>query len=140
MQSRLADPTDPETFRRCVLDPSERDRHPEILRLHRDLLELRRNDPVFRSQRSDRVFGALLSPDAFVIRFRDPDADDRLLLINLGVETLLRETAEPLLAPPSRRVWSPRWSSEHPDYGGGGAVHPFQQDGLFLPARSATVL
>ena len=140
MQSRLADPTDPETFRRCVLDPSERDRHPEILRLHRDLLELRRNDPVFRSQRSDRVFGALLSPDAFVIRFRDPDAGDRLLLINLGVETLLRETAEPLLAPPSRRAWSPRWSSEHPDYGGGGAVHPFQKDGLFLPARSATVL
>jgi maltooligosyltrehalose trehalohydrolase len=140
MQSRLADPTDLDTFRRCVLDPSERDRHPEVLRLHRDLLELRRSDPVFRAQRAECVVGALLSPEAFVIRFRDPDAGDRLLLMNLGVETLLRETAEPLLAPPGGRVWSTRWTSEHPDYGGGGVVHPFQEGGLFLPARSATVL
>jgi len=139
-QAALADPTDPETFRRCVLDPAERDRRPEALRLHRDLLELRRSDPVFRAQRSDRLFGALLSTEAFVLRFLDSEAGDRLLLINLGDDLSLRELAEPLLAPPRGGSWTVRWSSEHPDYGGGGTVPPFQSERLFLSGRSATVL
>jgi maltooligosyltrehalose trehalohydrolase len=139
-QAALTDPSDPETFRRCVLDPSERERHPETLRLHHDLLELRRTDPVFRAQRSDRLFGAALSPDAFVLRFFDPDAGDRLLLFNLGADLELRGSAEPLLAPPREGAWTLRWSSEQPDYGGSGVVPPFREDGVFLASRSAAVL
>jgi maltooligosyltrehalose trehalohydrolase len=140
MQSLLSDPTNPETFRSCILDPAERECHPEVLRLHRDLLAMRRTDPVFRAQRSDRLFGAVLSADAFVLRFMEPLGDDRLFLLNLGVDLALKQMAEPLLAPPRRGPWTLRWSSEHPCYGGSGVVHPFQEEGLFLTGRSAVVL
>jgi len=140
MQARLPDPTDPETFRASILDPSERERHPEALRLHRDLLALRRGDPVFRSQRSDRLFGAVLSPDAFALRFLDPDAGDRLLLINLGVDLTLAHQPEPLLAPPRGGSWTLRWTSEDPVYGGSGGRMPFQEESLELQARSAVLL
>jgi len=65
----LRDPADPETFRLCILDPSERHRHRHVYALHRDLLALRRQDPVFSSQRSDRLHGAVLGDEAFVLRF-----------------------------------------------------------------------
>ncbi len=139
-QAALAEPGDPGTFRRCVLDPAERERHPETLRLHHDLLELRRTDPVFRAQRADRLFGAVLSPQAFLLRFLDSDAGDRLLLLNLGADLELRELVEPLLAPPRAGPWTLRWSSEHPDYGGSGVVAPFGPDGLQLPGRCSMVL
>ena len=46
MQDKLPDPDDTATFRRSVLDLSERRRHASIYALHRDLLALRRTDPV----------------------------------------------------------------------------------------------
>ena len=48
----FADPGDPQTFERSKLDWSERDRHTESLAMHRDLLRLRRDDPVFSAQRA----------------------------------------------------------------------------------------
>ena len=56
----LADPDDPDTFYRCRLDWSERARHAEALALHRDLLELRRTDPVINPASAHRVDGAVL--------------------------------------------------------------------------------
>ena len=35
----------------CKLELSEREKHAEAYRLHRDLLSLRREDPVFAAQR-----------------------------------------------------------------------------------------
>ena len=58
MQRRLADPADEETFRRCVLDLGERERHAPAYALHRDLLALRRDDPVL-GRRPARVDGAV---------------------------------------------------------------------------------
>ena len=37
--------------------------------MHRDLIRLRRRDPVFRAQRPRGVDGAVLGPEAFVLRF-----------------------------------------------------------------------
>src|SRR5205807_10655492 len=51
VQSILPDPADPETFERCKLGFAERGRHRDTLDLHRDLLKLRRQAPVFRAQR-----------------------------------------------------------------------------------------
>ena len=59
-----------------------------------------------------RLDGAVLGPDAFVLRFLIDDANDRLLLVNFGRELRLREAPEPLLAPPENRTWSVLWSSE----------------------------
>jgi maltooligosyltrehalose trehalohydrolase len=120
MQGRFADPGDPATFERCKLDHSERTSHREIYDLHRDLLKLRHKEPVFRAQKRRGLDGAVLSSDAFVLRFFGDDGDDRLLLVNLGLDLNLNPAPEPLLAPPADSEWTTLWSSENPKYGGIG--------------------
>ncbi|GAC1464083.1 MAG: malto-oligosyltrehalose trehalohydrolase [Isosphaeraceae bacterium] len=127
MQARVPHPSDPLSFRRSKLDPSERDRapHTEALALHRDLLRLRRHDPVFRAQSPGLLDGAVLGPEAFVLRWFAPGGDGRLLVVNLGAELRLKTAAEPLLAPPAEgKRWRVLWSSEDPRYGGSGTPAP----------------
>lgn len=141
MQAQLPDPADPATFERCKLDPAERERHAEVYALHRDLLRLRRTDPVFRSPRRRGVDGAVLGAEAFVLRFFGGPAGDRLLLVNLGRELPLTPAPEPLLAPPEGRHWVLLWSSEDPRYGGTGTPEPESEDeGWRLPGHAALVL
>src|SRR5208282_2437325 len=59
MQAQLADPGDVDTFRRSVLDLGERQRHASVYALHRDLLALRRTDPVL-ARRPCQIDGAEL--------------------------------------------------------------------------------
>jgi maltooligosyltrehalose trehalohydrolase len=119
-QARLPDPCSEETFLACKLDWSERERNEAALRLHRDLLTLRRKDPTFSAQRSRDIDGAVIGPEAFLLRFFGEEGDDRLLVVNLGRDLRLASMAEPLLAPPAGKNWRLLWSSEHPDYGGAG--------------------
>jgi len=120
MQQCFADPADPATFERCKLDHSERESHRGIYDLHCDLLRLRREESVFRAQKPRSVDGAVLSPEAFLLRFFADDGDDRLLLVNLGIDLDLDPAPEPLLAPPADSEWVTLWSSEDPKYGGIG--------------------
>jgi maltooligosyltrehalose trehalohydrolase len=122
----LAPPDEPATFERCKVDHSERDRpgHREALALHRDLIRLRRDDRCFSAQRLRGVDGAILSPDAFVLRFFDDGGDDRLLVVNLGRTLHLDPAPEPLLAPPDGARWRLAWSSQDQRYGGIGALLP----------------
>src|SRR5439155_828523 len=62
IQRCFADPGSPATFEECKLDFTERTRHGWAYDLHRDLLRLRREDPVFRNQRPGGVDGAVLGP------------------------------------------------------------------------------
>jgi maltooligosyltrehalose trehalohydrolase len=149
MQEEVPDPGAPESFALCQLDPEDRRRHAKILALHRDLLRLRREDPVFRRQGEDGLDGAVLGPDAFVLRFFAPapppgraaGADgDRLLLVNLGADLHLESAPEPLLAPPLGCRWRLLWSSEAPRYGGSGATEPENADGWWIAGRSALVV
>ncbi len=48
--------------------------------------------------------------------------DDRLLLVNLGIDLHLDPAPEPLLAPPADSGWIILWSSEDPQYGGTGTA------------------
>ena len=98
MGAELADPGDIDTFRRSVLDLGERQRHASIYALHRDLLELRRSDPVL-GHRPCRIDGAALTDEAWMLRFFSPNGADRLLIVNLGRDLLLGPAPEPLLAP-----------------------------------------
>lgn len=134
----VPEPDDAAMFARCKLDHDERDAHPEIVALYADLLRLRREDDVFRAPRRRGVDGAVLGDEAFVLRFFG-DADDRLLLINLGHTLKLRETPEPLLAPPEERAWSMIWSSENGRYGGIGHA-PLEEEGWSIPGEAAVVL
>ena len=114
--------------------------HAPIWRLHRDLIGLRREDAVFRLQRRERVDGAVLGSESFLLRFFGKRDDDRLLLVNLGPDSTLRAGAEPLLAPPARGSWTILWTSEHPDYGGEGVRSLATCGPWTLTAASALVL
>ena len=137
----LADPCDPATFERCKLDHAERERHAGAWALHRDLLRLRRDDPVLARPRAPD--GAVLSHRAFVLRFggdADDGRDDRLLVVNLGEDAPLPAVSEPLLAPPPEARWRERWSSEDPRYGGAGTA-PLADDAPWrIPAECALLL
>jgi maltooligosyltrehalose trehalohydrolase len=143
LQACLPDPGDPATFERCRLDHTERTRHADAYRLHTDLLRLRREDGVFGSRPQRHVDGAVLGPDAFVLRFfgdQPQNADDRLLLVNLGRERHLPEALEPLLAPPGDRTWQVMWSSEDARYGGYG-IGPVEHDGGWtIPGEAAIAM
>ncbi len=103
------------------LDLSERDKHAAVYRLHPDLLRLRREDAVFRTQDGQRIQGAILADEAFLLRFFGENGDDRLMLVNLGRDQVLTPVAEPLLSPPDEdKDWRILWSSENPMYGGSG--------------------
>jgi maltooligosyltrehalose trehalohydrolase len=136
----LPDPANPLTFERCKLDLTERARHAPAYALHRDLLRLRREDVVFAAQGRRGVDGAVLGDHAFVLRWFGESDGDRLLLVNLGVGLALGVMPEPLLAPPARTRWTLGWSSEHPRYGGGGAVALPATGGWTLPGHAAVVL
>ena len=84
--------------------------------------------------------GAVLSSEAFVLRFFAPDGDDRLLLVNLGMDLEPVPIPEPLLAAPSGKEWSIRWSSEAPSYGGLGLMPLWKNGHLFLPGNAALLL
>jgi len=194
-QAAIPDPAAPATFALCKLDPDDgddsmgsgeageagdpsspsgpgrpRQRRQEAaaaLALHRDLLRLRREDPVFRLQAAAGIDGAVLGPAALVLRWFAPppgkrggaggadeaggagraggasggSAGDRLLLINLGADLELDPAPEPLLAPPAGARWQVLWSSEDPRYGGTGAPPPEDAAGGWrLPGQAAVAL
>jgi maltooligosyltrehalose trehalohydrolase len=128
-----------ESFLRSKLDFADRVRHREVYRLHRDLLRLRRSDPVIARQDRSRIDGAVLGAETFVLRFFGPMDDDRLLIINLGRDLELVPAPEPLLAPVDRGPWRMLWSSEFTRYGGAGAVHPYTRSWR-IQAKSAVLL
>ncbi len=135
----LADPGHVDTFQACRLDWSERDAHAAALRLHKDLIRLRRTDPVFRLQGESRRDGAVLGDATFVLRLR-ATVGERLLLVNLGADLSPPVLPEPLLAPPQDLSWHLLWSSEHPDYNGLGARHPETNGRWSIPGHATVVL
>jgi maltooligosyltrehalose trehalohydrolase len=146
MQAVLPVPTDEQTFTRSKIDRCEQDQpgHREWYLLHRDLLQLRREDPAFSKVPSRTTLdGAVLSPDAFVLRYFDDAivANIRLLIINFAMDLELNPAPEPLLAPPAGSRWTILWSSEDPKYGGTGtAPLDTEKEGWLIPGRSAAVL
>lgn len=139
----LAAPHDRATFERCRLDHDERRHGPHraAWEMHRDLLRRRREDPVLAAGARGRVDGAVLGPEALLLRWFGDGGEDRLLLVNLGLDLRLDHAPEPLLAPPEGRQWRPLWASEDPRYGGGGAAPPESADGVWtVTGHAATLL
>jgi maltooligosyltrehalose trehalohydrolase len=128
------------TFEKCKLDWTEREKHSHIVALHRDLLRLRREDPVFSAQRSDWIHGAVLGGQAFALRFTGGSRGDRLMLVNLGRGFKYSPSPEPLLAPPQNRDWELLWCSDDPRYGGSGASRIRRLETWNITGHSALVL
>jgi maltooligosyltrehalose trehalohydrolase len=135
----LAIPHDPRVYEQCKLDFSEREKNAHTLMLHRDLIAMRRNDPVFSDMYGTRVDGSVVTDEAFVLRFINRKGD-RLMFVNIGSDLRLPSIADPLVAPPAASVWSLLWSSEHERYGGEGALEIETEEGWLVPGHSATVL
>jgi maltooligosyltrehalose trehalohydrolase len=123
----LPDPSSPESFEVSKLDEPENYADLPAYALIHDLLKLRREDEIFREQTSQRLHGAVLGPEAFVLRYFSKGTDCRLILINLGRDLYPTPNSEPLLAPPPGMRWKLLWFSEHPRYGGSG-IPPLEAD------------
>lgn len=137
----LPDPCSRETFEKCKVDYSEREKNRDIAALYRDLIRLRQTDPILRSSAARKIDGAVLSSHAFVIRYFGENGDDRLLTVNLGGDLSLHAAPEPLLAPPEDRSWRTLLCTESPQYGGTGAAEPDGEDrNWILPGRAAVLL
>ena len=141
MKPVFALPHEVDTFERSKLDFADRERNAPHYRLTKDLLRLRRDDACFRAQRRRDLDGAVLGPQAFVLRFFADDGLDRLLLVNFGRDLHLLTCPEPLLAPPFGHHWHVALSTEQVSYGGGGAQQPDTADaGWRVPGEAAAVL
>jgi maltooligosyltrehalose trehalohydrolase len=116
----LPDPSAESTFTRSKLEWSEVERNQEIVGLHRDLLALRREDPVIARQDKSEIEGSVLGPEAFALRWFTEDDDDRLLVVNLGRDIALYPSSDPIVAAPRELKWQIVWSSEDARYGGSG--------------------
>ena len=127
------------TFRSCKLDWAERDRHPEMLALHRDLIRLRREEPAFASARRDRIHGAVLADRAMVLRFHLPRGD-RALVVNLGRDLALGSVPEPLLAPPSGNAGEPCGRAKIRGTAATARRRVETDEGFQFPGRAAVVL
>jgi maltooligosyltrehalose trehalohydrolase len=129
------------TFERCILDFSEVNKHAAVYALHRDLLRLRRTDPIISKQGANGVDGAVLSPQCFILRYFSAGYDeDRLLVVNLGSDLEFDPAPEPLLAPPALKQWTKLWSSDDPEYGGCATAALDGEEIWNMPGQSAVVL
>src|SRR5918993_1190555 len=136
VQRSLPSPVTAETFERSTLDLTEREQQDAALALHMDLIALRRGDPVI-GQAAERVDGAVLASQAFVLRYFGGAAGDRLLIINLGCDLELTPAPEPLIAAGPGGRWRLAWSSEAITYGGQGTPPVDPIGDLRLPGECA---
>jgi maltooligosyltrehalose trehalohydrolase len=139
----MAQPADPSTFERSKLDWAEAERNGHAVALHRDLLKLRRDDPTFRAGGEGRIRldGSVLSESAFLLRyFGSVPQEDRLLLVNFGLDLRIESLPDPLFAPPEACQWQVLWSSEDRAYGGIGIRPMDPQARWMLTGECALVL
>jgi maltooligosyltrehalose trehalohydrolase len=135
----VREPASEETFFASKLDWSEREKHSDMLNFHKEVLRLRREDPVFSKPRKGGLDGAVLGPEAFALRYFGENAGDRLVIVNLGMATELRPWPEPLLAPPEKSEWKLIFSSESPCFGGCGTA-PFEDEGNWMAPGHCTLV
>jgi maltooligosyltrehalose trehalohydrolase len=140
VRDRIANPNDESAFRACQIEWNETEAGAQAWRLHKDLLAIRRSDPVLANvgtfdvsvEASDSM------PTVLVLRYSN-GATERLLLFNLGSRMELRMN-DPLLAPPGGRRWAVAWCSERAIYGGRGVAEAFGDGPWILPAHCAWLL
>jgi maltooligosyltrehalose trehalohydrolase len=139
VQARVPSPARAGTFLRSRLDWRELKRRRAVYDLHRDLLRLRRRDPVIQQQDRRAVSGAVLGEAALALRFEGGPRGTRLLVANYGPRLKLDPCPEPLLAPPAGQKWKRMWSSDERRYGGPGPADPVPAGRWVLPKESAVL-
>lgn len=138
MRERIPDPQDPETFRRSKLNLDERRRNAGVYRLYRDLLRLRKSDPVLAVQDPTRLQTATPS-DQIVAVLRTTDAGQRPFIANFGPPVQLSPAELPLCSSLPATGWRLLLTTTARRYGGCGQRPQLRGRGrawqLSLPAR-----
>lgn len=137
--AEFPDPCAEETVKRATLQWEAFDAHPHMSAMFRELMHLRRNEPLLWDD-GLKVEGTVLSADAFLLRYSAPGDQERLLLVNLGADWNQKQLPEPLLGLPLEMRWEQVFSSEAPQYGGHGTPVFEDESGYHLPAHSAVYL
>jgi maltooligosyltrehalose trehalohydrolase len=134
----LPEPAEETTFLTCKLNWDEVEQNAKVVRLHRDLIRLRKEDPTISRQDRSAIEGSVIGPEAFLLRWFGHDNDDRLAFFNLGRDIDWYPIADPMLAPPPGRRWTRLWSSDEPFYGGPGTPS-FDNENWRVPGHAALV-
>jgi maltooligosyltrehalose trehalohydrolase len=140
MLARLPVPNDIQTFVSCKINIEEKNNNKAIFDLHKDLIKIKKEDPVISLQQNDKIDGAVLGDSSFVIRYFGNNNDDRILLLNLGVDLHLNPAPEPLLSPLNDKGWQILWSSEDIKYGGSGTAPLETENNWIIPGHAAVLL
>jgi maltooligosyltrehalose trehalohydrolase len=138
-RDRLHDPGAHSSLERCRLDHRERIANSAAWELHADLIRLRRKDPVIAEGARVLLETAVLTDQAFLLRY-SAESGERLLLVNLGRDVRLAPAPQPLLAPPARCRWTTIWHSDAWKYGGIEQPVGETEEGWLIPSESATLL
>jgi maltooligosyltrehalose trehalohydrolase len=137
----VPDPQAEATFLRSKLRWEERDtgEHAGVLRLYRDLLDLRRL-PALRSRSRDSFGLVALGEAALALRRNGPAAGEAaLVLVNLRGRLELELGARPETIAPGGCAWSTRLSTEDERYGGRGGPQ-VQGNSVVFEGPAAVVL
>ncbi len=131
-ESDFADPQAPRTFERCKLDWSKpgSSPHAEILRLHRDLISLRKQHPSLGNCRKDLTEIQFDEQSKlWVMKRTDPSGGATLLVCNFS------EIPRSIPVPAGPQGWQLALWTGDPAYGGSPAARPAERlaAGLDLP-------
>ena len=154
----VPDPQDPTTFERSVLDRSVREHgeHAALHRLYRDLLDLRRREPLLTDPDAPDVEPTLVPGEQAIVLRRRTERGGLLTALHVGDApvdvqiadapgrwtSLLDTTAAAYSADTTAAAYAADGVAGSPT-DGGGAVHRQAGDGtllLTLPPRAAVVL
>ncbi len=138
----IPDPQSPETFFRSRLNLKEREIHTGTYAFYKELLRLRREDPVLRVQERTQSRATEVGPQIIVMERWDAD-ERRVLVANFGPSVGITFAGQPDLARLLDFDWTLLLTSSDRRFGGdGGACGQAVEEGrqrIEMPARSAAV-
>ena len=135
MQPVFLDPGNPHTFEVAKLDFPKESGTPKSISFTKISSRFAAQTPSSPIRNIRGLDGAVLAPEAFLLRYFSESNGDRLLLVNFGTDLSLSPSPEPLLAPLPGAPWRIIWSSEDPRYGGLGTFPPETRDNWHSPGQ-----
>ncbi len=106
----MLNPNDEVVFSQSKIGSPRTERALSASAFVKELLSLRRTDPVL-AQSEPHIDGAVLHSKSFALRYFDATHGDRLMIVNLGSAFDFSPVSEPLLAPPENSDWNLLWTS-----------------------------
>jgi maltooligosyltrehalose trehalohydrolase len=129
----LPNPNDQSTFEQSKLNFEDLQTYAPVYLLHKDLIALRRSDPVINGRERHFLDGAVYGPHLLILRYFGLESgNDRLAVFNFDRDQVISP------APPDR-TWEIIFSSEDPQYAGQGAPAIHFDERLRVAGYSATV-